>query len=76
VGTDRSKDPVGHGTGESANIFAVAPQCTLQPIRGSNDGSPAQLVAALAGFMTAKQLRPQIITNSWAAMLPSLRLVI
>ena len=25
-GTDRSKDPVGHGTGESANIFALAPE--------------------------------------------------
>jgi hypothetical protein len=59
-GTDRSKDPVGHGTGESANIFAVAPHCTLQPIRASNDASPAQLVGAMRGFLTAKQLRPQV----------------
>src|SRR5207245_2696183 len=35
-GTSRAKDPIGHGTGESANIFAVAPECQLQPIRASN----------------------------------------
>src|SRR5262249_52742090 len=36
-GTDPSKDPIGHGTGESANLFAVAPGATLQPIRGTNN---------------------------------------
>src|SRR5262249_44742317 len=36
-GIDPSKDPVGHGTGESANIFAVAPGAVLQAIRTSND---------------------------------------
>jgi hypothetical protein len=61
--TDRSKDPVGHGTGESANLFAVAPQCTLQPIRASND--QGDLVGAVAGFLKAKELAPKIITNSW-----------
>jgi hypothetical protein len=34
-GTDPSKDPVGHGTGEAANIFAVAPGAILQAIRAS-----------------------------------------
>src|SRR5262249_24225642 len=67
-GTDRSKDPVGHGTGEAANIFALGPGCTLQPIRASDNGGPgrpAQLVAAIAGFLKAKEINPQIITCSW-----------
>src|SRR5262249_12980254 len=63
TGTDRSKDPQGHGTGESANIFAVAPGANLQPIRIANDAG--KLVGAIAGFLKAKELKPQIITNSW-----------
>jgi subtilisin family serine protease len=62
-GTDRSKDPVGHGTGEAANIFALAPGCTLHPIRASDNGG--QLVAAIAGFLKAKEINPRIITSSW-----------
>jgi subtilisin family serine protease len=62
-GTDRSKDPVGHGTGEAANIFALAPGCRLQPIRASDDRG--QLVAAIAGFLKAKEMNPRIITSSW-----------
>jgi len=62
-GTSRAKDPIGHGTGESANIFAVAPDCQLQPIRASNN--KGDLVAAIGGFLKAKSLHPQILTNSW-----------
>jgi subtilisin family serine protease len=64
-GTDPSKDPVGHGTGESANIFAVAPGAVLQAIRASN--SAGDLVGAIAGFLQAKNLdpKPRIISNSW-----------
>jgi subtilisin family serine protease len=62
-GTIPSKDPVGHGTGESANLFAVAPGVLLQPIRASNDAG--DLPAALTGFMRAKELNPQVITCSW-----------
>jgi Subtilase family len=54
---------VGHGTGESANIFAVAPQAELHAIRASND--QGALVGAIAGFLRAKQLQPPILTNSW-----------
>jgi len=61
--TDRSKDPVGHGTGEAANIFALAPGCTLQPIRASDN--QGNLVAAIAGFLKAKETNPRIITCSW-----------
>jgi subtilisin family serine protease len=56
---------VGHGTGESANIFAAAPDCELKPIRASNDDG--RLVAALAGFMKAKELKPHVLTNSWGS---------
>jgi hypothetical protein len=62
-GTSPAKDPVGHGTGESANIFAVAPQAELHAIRASNNAGA--LVGAIAGFLRAKQLQPAILTNSW-----------
>ncbi|WP_322760296.1 S8 family serine peptidase [Frankia sp. Cr2] len=62
-GTSPSKDPVGHGTGESANIFAVAPGATLRPYRVTNKAG--QLVGAITGFLRAKAGHPQIITNSW-----------
>lgn len=62
-GTNAGKDPVGHGTGESANIFATAPGATLQAIRTSND--KGDLVGAFSGFMKAKELKPHIITCSW-----------
>jgi hypothetical protein len=57
-GNDPSKDPTGHGTANSANIFAVAPAATLQPIRMG--------VGTHAAFLKAKALnpQPQIITNS------------
>jgi subtilisin family serine protease len=62
-GTDPEHDPHGHGTGESANLFAVAPGATLLPIRASNDNG--HLVATLAGFMLAKASDAKIITCSW-----------
>src|SRR5207247_7872419 len=62
--TVASKDPVGHGTGESANIFATAPGAILQPIRASNNAG--DLPAAITGFMKAKGLNPQVITCSWS----------
>lgn len=61
--TDPGLDPVGHGTGESANVFAVAPRATLRPYRASDDRG--RLVASIAGFVRAKQDSPHIITNSW-----------
>jgi subtilisin family serine protease len=62
-GTNPNRDPHGHGTGESANVFAVAPGAVLQPIRASN--SAGDLVGAIGGFLRAKDLNPKIITNSW-----------
>ena len=60
--TRADRDPVGHGTGESANIFAIAPSAVLKPYRATNDNGGFQPVA---GFLMAKQDRPQILTNSW-----------
>jgi hypothetical protein len=62
-GTNPGVDPHGHGTGESANIFAVAPGAVLRPYRASNSGGA--LVAALAGFVRAKADGPAVLTNSW-----------
>jgi len=62
-GADPSKDPQGHGTGESANIFAIAPGAVLQPIRASNNAGA--LVGAMTAFLKAKELAPRIVTNSW-----------
>jgi subtilisin family serine protease len=64
-GTSPNRDPVGHGTGESANIFAVAPGADLQPIRASDNAG--NLVGAIAGLLRAKELSPRIITNSWGS---------
>ena len=64
-GADPGKDPVGHGTGESANIFATAPAIELQPYRVSNDHG--RLVGGIGGFMSAKQSKPSVITNSWGS---------
>jgi subtilisin family serine protease len=64
-GTSPTRDPVGHGTGESANIFALAPAVTLRPYRASD--AQGRLVAAIGAFMRAKGAvpRPQVLTNSW-----------
>ncbi|MFF4398402.1 S8 family serine peptidase [Streptomyces sp. NPDC001480] len=67
-GTNPAEDPVGHGTGESANIFAVAPGAVLFPYRASSTNG--LLTSAMPGFLRAKQDRPQIITNSWGGDLP------
>jgi len=73
-GTSGGRDPVGHGTAESANVFAVAPRATLWPYRASNEAG--DLVAPLAAFMRAKADRPKdrdgkplpyVITCSWGA---------
>jgi len=62
-GTSPAEDSIGHGTGESTNIFACAPEIELHPFRASDDNG--NLVAAISGFVKAKELKPNIITNSW-----------
>jgi hypothetical protein len=55
---DPLKDENGHGTGESANIFSVAPDAGLIPVKWNFANSTAAINAA-AG------LQPDIITCSW-----------
>lgn len=52
------KDESGHGTGESANIFAVAPDVHLLPVK-------INFVNSLGAFNAAVGLGPDIITCSW-----------
>ena len=55
---DRDRDERGHGTGESANLFAVAPDVELVMVK-------TQLINAIGALKTAISLRPQIISCSW-----------
>ena len=59
-----TKDESGHGTGESANIFAIAPDVTFLPVKMS-------FVNTIGAFNTAVGLRPDIITCSWGSSNPS-----
>ena len=57
--TDPADDTFGHGTGESANIFATAPGARLRPIKGLFDP------VGDFNLATASTPRPQVLTNSW-----------
>jgi subtilase family serine protease len=50
-------DEFGHGTGESANIFAAAPGITLQPVKMADD--------TVGAFQAAVTSAPKVMTNSW-----------
>jgi subtilisin family serine protease len=58
--TNAADDEVGHGTGESCNIFAVAPDVQLLPVKMVS-------VNSTAAFNTAVLLGPDIITCSWGS---------
>jgi subtilisin family serine protease len=53
-------DESGHGTGESANIFAVAPDVDFMPVKMS-------FVNTIGAFNVAVGLKPDIITCSWGS---------
>jgi subtilisin family serine protease len=53
---DQTTDAHGHGTGECANLFAVAPGINFVGVKMNNP---------TLAFATAVQLRPQVMTNSW-----------
>lgn len=57
-------DESGHGTGESANLFAVAPDVSFTMVK-------ANLLFALAAFKVAVRLRPHIISCSWGSHKPT-----
>jgi subtilisin family serine protease len=60
---DPNDDESGHGTGESANILAIAPGCELIPVK-------MNFVNTIAAFNTAVALQPDIITCSWGSHSP------
>lgn len=57
-------DEVGHGTGESANLFANAPDIDFMPVK-------INFVNSTGAFNTAVGLHPHIITCSWGSHHPS-----
>jgi hypothetical protein len=59
---DSASDDVGHGTGESANIFAIAPGTKLLPVK-------MNFVNSIGAFNAAVALNPTIITCSWGSSL-------
>ena len=56
--TRPDRDEHGHGTGESANLFAVAPGVELSFVKMRQENK-------VAAFNAAVERRPRIITNSW-----------
>jgi Subtilase family len=57
-------DPESHGTGESANLFAVAPDITFIGIKVDNDSDPRNGASMLEGFQQALLHNPQVISLS------------
>ena len=53
-------DESGHGTGESANVFAIAPDVQLLPVK-------VNFVNSVGAFNAAVGLGPDIITCSWGS---------
>jgi subtilisin family serine protease len=62
--TSRSTDPNGHGTGESANVFAIAPGATFIGVKVDNDEDPQAGATLLEGFQEALRHDPHIISVS------------
>jgi hypothetical protein len=54
---DANRDSNGHGTAESANIFALAPAVNFTMVKNGFD--------VVAGFNAAVKLKPHIISCSW-----------
>lgn len=53
---DHTSDASGHGTGESANLFATAPGINFIGVK---------MNSPVLAFKTAVDLGPQVMTNSW-----------
>lgn len=62
--TSRGTDPDSHGTGESANLFAIAPKVTFIGVKLGDDADPDGGASILEGFQEALKHKPHIITVS------------
>lgn len=65
--TDPERDVSGHGTGESANLFAVAPDVNFTMVK-------INFVNSVGAFNAAVALRPDIISCSWGSSVPTVPL--
>jgi hypothetical protein len=62
--TNRCTDPGSHGTGESANVFAIAPKVTFIGVKLGDDANRDGGASILEGFQEALKHKPHIITVS------------
>ncbi|MES2320518.1 MAG: S8 family serine peptidase [Pseudomonadota bacterium] len=62
--TSRDTDPGSHGTGESANVFAIAPKVTFIGVKLGDDADPNGGASILEGFQEALKHKPHVITVS------------
>ncbi|MFP5390900.1 MAG: S8 family serine peptidase [Gammaproteobacteria bacterium] len=62
--TNRSTDPGSHGTGESANVFAIAPKVTFIGVKLGDDNDPNGGASILEGLQEALKHKPHIISIS------------
>lgn len=64
--TDPWQDSSGHGTGESANVLAIAPDVSLTMVKADVALSGKyRHINSISAFRTAIALQPDIITCSW-----------
>jgi hypothetical protein len=62
--SNRLTDPGSHGTGESANIFSIAPGATFIGVKLENDSDPQLGASILEGFQEALTHQPHIVSIS------------
>jgi len=62
--THVDQDGNGHGTGESANVFAVAPDVTFIGVKLDNEQNPWAGASVLEGLQEALRHNPQVISVS------------
>jgi subtilisin family serine protease len=62
--SNKLTDTSGHGTGESANLFSVAPGVNFIGVKVDNDADPGAGASILEGFQEALRHHPHIITVS------------
>ncbi|MFW9970599.1 MAG: S8 family serine peptidase [Candidatus Odinarchaeota archaeon] len=62
---DPNHDYIGHGTAIAANLLAVAPDINFTMVKFAELFGFFVLSFPLAGFQTARNLHPDIITCSW-----------
>jgi serine protease AprX len=66
--TDKWRDDSGHGTGESANVLAIAPDVSLTMVKADVALSGKfRHINSISAFRTAIALQPDIITCSWGS---------